>query len=380
MTTFDTLYKLDSKCNIREWRMESDGDKYRTIAGLQDGQQVTSAWTTVESKNVGRSNETSPEEQVSSEIRSHYQKKLDVDYFENVEDINTPKIFKPMLADNKSWAINKVKVKFEKGVYFQYKLDGIRCITTRHGMFSRTGKPISSSPHIMLALQPLFELYPDTVLDGELYNHDLRDDFEEIVSLVKREESKPGDFEKTLNMVQYHVYDYPTMMHDNFGDRHNGLISVLTDNMIIGSNSCIKLVPALYCTSEAEVDAAYDIGMDFGYEGGIIRIDAPYQQKRTKLLLKRKDFEDAEFTIVRIEEGVGNWKGCAKRLIFQNDQGECGETGAGMRGKRDVLREVFYNRDSYIGTEATIKFFGRTKNQKPRIPVVKYLHKGERTL
>lgn len=50
MNQFNTLYKFDTKGKIREWRMEVDGNQYRTIAGLQDGKQVTSGWTTAEAK------------------------------------------------------------------------------------------------------------------------------------------------------------------------------------------------------------------------------------------------------------------------------------------------------------------------------------------
>jgi len=237
----------------------------------------------------------------------------------------------------------------------------------------------------MEALAPVFALNPDAVLDGELYNHDLREEFEEIVSMVKRAKSKPADFAKTKEMVQLHLYDYPAMMHDNFIDRYNGLVQVLEDSGIpTGGKEAIHIVPTFTCTSEAEIDVAYNKSMDLGYEGGIVRINETYQQKRTKFLLKRKDFQDEEFIIIRIEEGTGNWKGCAKKIIFRNDipnaQGEYDECGAGMRGKKDVMREVYNNRHLYPGTEATIKFFGRTKYNKPRIGVCKVLHEGHREL
>ena len=36
-----------------------------------------------------------------------------------------------------------------------------------------------------------------------------------------------------------------------------------------------------------------------------------YENKRTKQLLKRKEFQDAEFKIVEIVEGIGNRAGMA---------------------------------------------------------------------
>src|SRR3546814_5619389 len=88
-------------------------------------------------------------------------------------------------------------------------LDGVRCIATKDGLFSRQGKPITSCPHISTALTPLFEHTPSLVLDGELYNHDLKDNFNEIISLVRKQKLTPEQFAETAKVVQYHVYDLP---------------------------------------------------------------------------------------------------------------------------------------------------------------------------
>ena len=377
MSILKKLYKRDSTGKVREWQMEIVGDRYRTIAGVQDGQKVTPAWTIAEPKNVGRANATTGENQAAAEVLSTYTKKIDVDYHESIDTIDVPKIFQPMLAV--TWAKRKAKINYKNPVYFQGKLDGIRCIATRHGMWSRKGKPIVAAPHIMEALQPAFEANPDAVFDGELYNHDFKDDFNEIVSIVKRQKVTEADLEKSGRLMQYHVYDYPYLMDQPFSVRFNAMVDILLDNAIAsaapGSNSPIQIVTTHLCKSEADVDAYHEEVIGQGYEGGIIRLNEKYDQKRSNSLIKRKDFDDEEFIIVRIEEGSGNWAGCAKRVIFQNNQGECGETGAGMRGKRPDLRKVFANRDAYIGKEATIRYFGRTPGElKPRIAVVTALH------
>src|SRR3546814_10690811 len=93
------------------------------------------------------------------------------EYHERVEDIGGgAHFFKPMLAEKYD--------AFEPG-FAQPKLDGVRCIATKDGLFSRQGKPITSCPHISTALTPLFEHTPSLVLDGALYNHDLTDNFNE---------------------------------------------------------------------------------------------------------------------------------------------------------------------------------------------------------
>ena len=78
-------------------------------------------------------------------------------------------------------------VGFGAPVFSQPKLDGIRCIAMREGLFTRTGKPIVAVPHIHEELEPFFEKYPNAVLDGELYNHAYKDDFNKIIHLVRKQ-------------------------------------------------------------------------------------------------------------------------------------------------------------------------------------------------
>jgi len=378
MAILDVLYKRDTTGSVRVWQMEVDGDRYRTIAGLQDGQKVTSGWTIAKAKNVGRANATTPEEQALAEVLAIYQKKLDVDYRENINDIDTPKIFKPMLAVG--WEKRRTKIDYSGTVWVQPKLDGIRCTASRYGLFSRKGKPIVAVPHIFEALQPLFEDHPDAVLDGELYNHDLHDDFNSIVSMVRKTKVTPEAIELSREMVEYHVYDYPGMMHEGFGTRIEALADDLVASKVLNisnsGKSFIHLVKTMYAHNEAEVDEHYDAFLAEGYEGGIIRLDGPYQQKRSNLLIKRKDFEDAEFEIIRIEEGLGNWAGAAKRVVFKLEDGR--EVGSGLKGTREYAREVLAEADEYIGKKVTIQFFTRTPDGVPRFPIAKILHKEDR--
>lgn len=371
--TQPTLYKLDTKGKVREWRMEVNGDQYRTIAGLQDGNQVVSGWTTVEGKNIGNSNETSPAEQALLEVASQYKKKLSGEYHSDINTISEgAKFFKPMLAQG--WAKRKDKINYSGDVYVQPKLDGIRCIANRDGVWSRTGKPIAAIPHIVALLAPLFAEYPDAVLDGELYNHDLKEDFNSIVSMVRKAKPEAADLAASAKMVQYHVYDFPGMIDDKFNDRIIELTRLVNE---FDFGDAIQLVTTIHVTSEAEVDAAYGEYLEDGYEGGIIRLNDVYHQKRSNSLIKRKDFEDAEFTIIRIEEGNGNWAGLAKRVVFKLDT-DGREVGAGLKGSKSYAKHVIDNAESYIGKQVTVQFFTRTPDGVPRFPIAKVLHEDKR--
>ena len=75
--------------------------------------------------------------------------------------------------------------------YIQPKLDGVRCLFTAKGAISRANNQFMNVDHIEQALKPFFAKNPTAILDGELYNHGLKDDFEKIISLVKKK--KPTD-------------------------------------------------------------------------------------------------------------------------------------------------------------------------------------------
>ena len=89
----------------------------------------------------------------------------------------------------------------------QPKLDGIRCIFTKDGAYSRAQNRFMNVEHLEKKLEFFFEKNPNVVLDGELYNHELKKDFEKIVSLVKKQKPKKKDKEEAKELVQYHIYD-----------------------------------------------------------------------------------------------------------------------------------------------------------------------------
>ena len=53
-------------------------------------------------------------------------------------------MIKPMLA----YKLNENKINFKEFIYMQPKLDGVRCLFTKDGAFSRTGKQFMNVKHI----------------------------------------------------------------------------------------------------------------------------------------------------------------------------------------------------------------------------------------
>ena len=75
---YKPLYKRATNGKINQWTVEVDLNKFRTIAGYHDGVQTESEWTICEGKNIGKKNETTPEQQAKAE-REQQHKQAEVD-------------------------------------------------------------------------------------------------------------------------------------------------------------------------------------------------------------------------------------------------------------------------------------------------------------
>jgi DNA ligase-1 len=367
--TSKTLYKRDSTGKVRIWFYEIGTDgvnwSWRATSGLQAGNWVTSEWKSVEQKNVGKANETSLEEQAYLEATADMKKKLERGYFENFHEIDTFEKIKPMLAIKHEDA----KYDFKNKTYFsQPKLDGIRCIARSNGLWSRAGKEIVAVPHIAEALRVFFDHYPDAILDGELYNHQLRDDFNTITSLVRKTKPTAEDLKESARLVQYHVYDMVQIPSECYvRDSISSFIGRWQWIYDQGFDGAVQVVDTRAIDSIESMDECYGEYLEAGYEGQMIRVDAEYEQnKRSKSLIKRKEFLTDEFPVIAIEEGKGNWAGYIKRFVLQLPDGR--EFGAGVRGTQEVMKTLFESGEK--PTWATLRYFTPTPDGVPRFPVV----------
>lgn len=365
IVTRTTLYKRTVTGKIQIWRMEIDGDRYRVVSGQQDGAKVESAWTIATPKNVGRANETTPTQQAILEVESEYRDKLSTGYVEDVANVDTVDIVKPMLA--KDFDHYVAKIDFRKPVWSQPKLDGFRCLALANGLFSRTWERFASVPHIEKVLKPLFEKVPNLVLDGELYNHELKDDFNTLSSILRKTKLTGEDLDRSAGLVQYHVYD--SVLQNPYGQRYASLQQIVSEI----DNPLIRLVPARLATSMQDLDEDEQRYVADGYEGQMVRhTGAVYEHKRSSTLLKRKRFQDAEFPILGVDEGLGNKSGMAGAIRTQTETGK--PFSAGMRGDRAFLRKILENAQKLVGKQVTIRYFQLTPDGIPRFPVVTKVH------
>lgn len=364
MKKLPILYKLTTVGATQRWQIFVDGDKFFTESGQVGGAIVRSSPTTCTAKNVGKANETTPEEQALLEAQALYQKKLDGRYHESIDDIEDgAAFFEPMLAKK----YNDYKSKIIWPALCQRKIDGMRMVNTKNGMTTRNGKDIPACPHIKEALVPFFKKFPKGMVDGEIYADN--EDFEDVMSLVKKLKPTSEDLAQSEKKAVLWVFDgILDDKSEGFASRFKRVKDEIRATVKKEHLKYFKFVEAEKVSSHEELMAKHDKYVEEGFEGIILRVpDAPYMNKRSDKLLKFKSFEDKEFEILDIIEGIGGDAGRASKVLVKLKDGETSE--AGIRGTDEYTRQLLKDRKKYIGKKATVRYQGFTKYGKLRFGV-----------
>jgi len=229
------------------------------------------------------------------------------------------------------------------------KLNGARCVATKNGLFSRKGSAWKSCPHVSEALAPLFERYPDLVLDGELFNEDLRQDLGSIISLISKKKPTDDEIAQSRQLVKYHVYDIVDVDHD-YADRYKKLNEIVEDL----NNPVVQFVACVTVSSDAQIEELLKAYESQGHEGLMVRVNDVYENKRSKSLLKHKSFTDDEFLIVDVIEGQGNLAGKIGAFVLQDSRGVC--FNSAPTGSHQYWEQMWNDRGHLVGKTANVKY------------------------
>lgn len=258
--------------------------------------------------------------------------------------------------------------------YIQPKLDGVRCLFTAKGAFSRADNQFMNVEHIEQALKPFFAKNPTAVLDGELYNHGLKDDFEKIISLVKKRKPTKDDRVEAAELVEYHIYDVASMTIANYTTRLNYINSISNFQW----NHILRRVDTKVALDFDDALKMHKKNLKLGYEGSIYRsFEGKYKGTRSWDLMKFKDFHDAEATIIDFVAGKGKREGTLGKFIMQDHEGVVFGCPPGKGYNYAALAEMLENAAQYIGQWATFTYFERTKAGSYRHPHYKCLRNYE---
>lgn len=339
------IYKKDSAGNIRFLSISTEGNLIVQESGIVGTKNSVINKSVCISKNIGKSNETTPEEQAISEANSKITEKLRLGYFHSIEEAQEKggsDFMLPMLAKDYKKEVKKVVFP----CYGQPKLDGIRALGECNSLSSRTGKEIATLSHIDISE------FEDVILDGELYAHGLS--FQDNMRIIKK--YVPG---KSV-LVKYHVYD--VVMNLPFCERRDYILENLKNN------PNIEIVETVVLLNEENLLNYHKLNIERGFEGTIIRhSEQGYQvNKRSSQLLKYKDFMDETYLVTdvvsseaRPEQGIVTcW--CKKTGKYFN---------CGMKFSHAEREEILTNKENYIGQIAEVRFFELSEEGIPRFPV-----------
>ena len=278
-------------------------------------------------------------------------------------------------------------INYDEKISMQPKLDGVRCIIQYENRplknvddlsgqltenvvvaYSRTGKEWKNIDHILFNLKPWFALNPNVILDGELYNHGLKDDFEKIISLVRKTKPTDEDRLESAQYVEFHCYDIIDETK-TFEERNNFIIQA------VPRNHTVKHVKTQAVGSETLAKVIHQQNLDNGYEGSILRINDVYKCGRSWNLRKFKDFHDDEAMILDWVEGKGKRVGTVGKFMAQDSEGNI--FGMPVMDNFKYLQDNFEEMKTWVGELATFTYFERTNANSYRHPLFKCIRDYE---
>jgi ATP-dependent DNA ligase len=280
------------------------------------------------------------------------------------------------------------KIKYP--LYVQPKLDGNRSLWRVNGDgsvmgWSRRGNIFKGLDHITKELARAASVWYEDwrmeiplIFDGELFTWAMP--FENINGTLKSADVDPSSLEEgsadreaaerhaqARGKIQLWTFDL-LLKDEPFSDRIallNNLGKAL--NFPVGSLTCnnpIVRVPTLPIVDEGTLDELHGSFVEEGYEGTILRsYEGLYKSgARNKDLVKRKDLDDAEFTVISVienERAVGTAK-------FRLREADGVEFDANPKCSYDKRRDILAHADDWIGKTVTAQFNGRYKNKIPK--------------
>lgn len=410
-----TLYALNKDRSYQEWKVSVFGADVIVEFGKLGGKKQIKI-TSCEPKNIGRSNETTGEQQAVLEARSKWEKQVRLGYRETKEELQTEENFSPMLAHD---AIKRSK-SIVYPAYVQPKLDGVRALVT----LDKDGIPVFNSrgnktyPVQGALLQQVKELAEHTgfdKFDGELYIHGLS--LQKIVALAKKwrtpeqieaeiEKDYQADIKRYNKAVadgehlwkdfdgnvwavstykpvkdvdrfsgyssldlEYHIFDIPVnaqspwYSYEHDKTRHQDLL-VVADAVECELNvPLVKVIHGIVVSSEREVKWSIGKYMEQGFEGSIIRnFKGVYEfGQRSSDLQKWKQFQDGE---AKVLDSVEDKNGEGVLLCEERDGTRFNCKMKGTHAERSQAKMLLL-----VGDFINFTFQSRTDDGVPQFPV-----------
>jgi len=235
------------------------------------------------------------------------------------------------------------------GWFMSEKLDGIRAYWNGKELLSKNGNKIYA---------PIWftKNFPPFELDGELYTK--RDDFENIQNIVL--DTNPS---KDWQQITYNIFEVPNVK-GNFDKRLEKIRIWLNKN----PNNFIKIIPQIICKDKKHLNKYLEELVNKKAEGIILKNPyLNYENGRTNNILKVKTFFDDEGVVIGHNY---NKEKNFKSLVIKLKNGIVFNLGGGFSNKERL-------NPPKIGEIITFKYYGFTKNNKPKFASFLRIRKKE---
>lgn len=348
----ETLYGDPKKNKVKQWAVYVSGDTVVVEWGRVGGKLQTKD-TPCTPKNIGKSNETTPEQQALLEAEAKWTKQYDNKLYRRTpEEAETVGELLPMLASK-----NPEKIEYPCDI--QPKLDGVRCMVYLEEdeikAISRQGKFYELHSKLKEEIFNLMLISKLSKFDGELYIHGTK--LQHIVSYVRNTDKEEH---KT---VEFHIFDVPGP--DPWYDRSYDL-----DGLDIISKSYnqkfVNIVSSFTILSEDELPHPVQDHIEEGYEGTMVRnLKGKYEfNHRSNDLIKVKVMQDSEALVTACREDK-NGEGvltCSWNYV---------EFDVKMKGSHET--RLFSEQEKLIGQWINFTYQQLSEANKPIFPVGQYV-------
>ena len=280
------------------------------------------------------------------------------------------------------------KCNWEDGWYASRKLDGVRCLAVvgEDGickLYSRMGKELTTLNKVKEAIEATGIV--NTVFDGEicLVDQDGNEDFQGIMKQLRRKDHQ-------IENPAYMIFD---MLHkpvfedkkggEELGSRLHKLRSFLAGRNI--NNDILRYTEQYQIADDEYLETWIKLAGENNWEGVMLRKNVAYEGKRTKNLVKVKQFHDAEYEVLDFDcddhEVVRDGKSETIQMLAQvwiEHKGHRVKVGSGWSQEQRLQ----YMDGSIVGKIITVQYFEETTNDKGgislRFPTVKVVHGDKR--
>jgi DNA ligase-1 len=222
------------------------------------------------------------------------------------------------------------------------KLDGIRAYWDGNNLISRQGNVFSAPDWFV-------KDFPKTHLEGELWIS--RGSFELASSIISKKIPEDKEWKKVYLML----FDMPKHQ-GSFLQRFEQMKKIVEKSQ----SKYLKVIDQQEISSQEELMKKLNKIVKNGGEGLMLhRKNSLYKATRNNDILKLKTFEDEEAKVISYIAGKGKYKGMMGSILVENKAGIRFKIGGGFS---DEERK----NPPKIGSIITYKFYGKTKNNKPR--------------